>query len=318
MPLKTYFRVRRSVAVAASAVLTLGLAIAGISTPAGAAPVKGYLTVVSVTDITSGLGAPVQDRPFDVVVKIVDRKGNPTTVSEATTIVLEEVAGPGALGGTTMAVIPSDGSGATISGAKYGPYANSVELRVRAEFGGVALAPGYVTVDVALTAVGDAATPTVPFKLSDQAVCPTPTPQVPTCGYLLLPNGANGHVTLSLGSCDGVADCRAAGPTEALVVMALADLKDQEGDPLYGNQAPATLVVACDKVLCGQAGVPKLPLLFSFADSGPLTEEAPPCPAKGVLGEGQEACVDYVQSTRDNGDLYSYLLFDRDLRASHP
>jgi hypothetical protein len=98
MPLRTHSRVRRSIAVAASAVLMIGLAVTGISAPAEAAPVKGYLTVVSVTDLRSGLGAPVQDRPFDVVVEVVDASGRPTTVSKATTIVLEEVSGPGALG----------------------------------------------------------------------------------------------------------------------------------------------------------------------------------------------------------------------------
>jgi hypothetical protein len=315
MPLRTHSRVRRSIAVAASAVLMIGLAVTGISAPAEAAPVKGYLTVVSVTDLRSGLGAPVQDRPFDVVVEVVDASGRPTTVSKATTIVLEEVSGPGSLGDTTTAVIPRDGSGATISGATYSQYANGVDLRVRA-VAGVALEPATFSVDVALTAVGRPATPRLSFELSDPS-CTAPTPEVPTCGYLLLPNGANGNVTLSLGSCDDVADCRAAGSTEALVVMALADLKDQEGDPLYDNQAPATLVVACDKVLCGQAGVPKLPLLYNLDNTGEL-KLAPPCPAKGVLGADQDACVDYVLSVRDGGDLYSYLLFDHDVRACHP
>jgi len=277
--------------------------------------VKGFLAVTAVTDTGSGLAAPVQDRPFDVVVQVQDAHGEPTTVSQATTIDLEQVTGPGDLGGFTTAVIPRNGSGATISGATYAPYANGVELRVRS-VSGVGLAPADFTVDVALTAVGRAATPEVPLELSDPA-CATPTPQVPTCGYLQLPNGARGQVTLSLGSCDGVTECRTAGDTTALVVKAVADLKDLLGDPLYGPTDPATLVVACDMELCGQRGVPKLPLLVDLTNTGPLTE-APPCPAKGVLGENQQACVDYVQSTRHDGDLYSYLLFEYDARASHP
>ena len=308
---------RRSIALTGAAVLTAVLAVAATSAPAGAAPVKGSLAVLAVTDTESGLAAPVQDRPFDVVVQVLDAAGQPTTVSQATTIALEEVAGPGELGGHTTAVIPRNGSGATISGATYSQYANGVDLRVRS-VSGVALAPADVTVDVALTAVGRAANPNVPLELSDPA-CVAPTPEVPTCGYLLLPNGARGNVTLSLGSCDGIPDteCRAVGNTTALVAMALAELTDADGNPLYGKQNPATLIVACDKTLCGGQGVPKLPLLYDLDNTGALLL-APACPDKGVLGTDQKACIDYVQSTRHDGDLYSYLLFAHDARASHP
>ena len=315
MPHSAHSLVRRFVAVVSAVVLTAVLAVAGASAPADAAAIKGFLAVGAVTDTGSGLGAPVQDRPFDVVVEVLDADGQPTTVSKATMIVLEQVAGPGELAGSTTAVIPRNGSGATITGATYTQFANGVVLRVRAATG-VELAPTEFTVDVALTAVGRAAAPGVPLELSDPA-CAVPTPEIPTCGYLLLPNGASGNVTLSLGSCDGIVDCRAAGETSALVVLGVADLKGLLGDPLYSKQTPATLIVACDKMLCSQAGVPKLPLLVDLTNTGPLTE-APPCPAKGVLGENQQACVDYVQSTRSDGDLYSYLLFEHDARASHP
>jgi hypothetical protein len=270
-----------------------------------------------VIDTGSGLGAPVQDRPFDVVVQVLDAHGSPTTVRRATTIALEEVAGPGELGGSTTAVIPRHGSGATIFGATYSQFANGVELRVRAVHG-VELAPADFTVDVALTAVGRAAIPGRPLALSDPA-CVAPTQDVPTCGYLLLANGARGNVTLSLGSCEGIpeTECRTVGDTTALVAMAVAHLKDDQGDPLYSNRHPATLVVACDKTLCGGRGVPKIPLLVDITNTGPL-EEAPPCPKKGVLGEGQRACVDHTQSHRHHGDLYSVLLFNHDVRASHP
>jgi hypothetical protein len=317
MPLGTQSLGRRWVATVSATVLAAALTLAGASAPAGAAPVKGDLIVVSVTDIGSGLGEPVQDRPFNVVVEVVDADGQPLAVNQATSIVLEEVSGPGELGDNTQAIVPRDGSSTTISGATYSQYANGVELRVRA-VSGVELTPAEVTIDVALTAVGRPASPEVPLELTDPA-CVTPTAEVPTCGYFLLPNGARGNVTLSLGSCDGVPtppgqSCRTAGSTEALVVKALADLGD-----LYSTDAPATLVVACDKVLCGQAGVPHLPLLYDLENT-PETDlkVAPLCPAKGVLGEDQEACYDEVQSTRHDGDLYSHLLFAHDARASHP
>src|ERR687897_681024 len=144
--------VRRSLAVMIAALLAGVLAAAGISVPANAAP-KGSLEIVSVTDTASGLGAPVQNRPFNVAVRILDNAGQPMTVNQATRIALEEVSGPGVLGGTTTAVIPRNGSSATISGATYSLYANGVVLRVRA-VSGVDLSPDDVTVDVALTAVG--------------------------------------------------------------------------------------------------------------------------------------------------------------------
>ncbi len=204
--------------------LTAVLAMAVTFASAGATGVKGFLTVVAVTDTGSGLGAPVQDRPFDVVVEVLDAKGNPTTVSKATTIVLEEVAGPGELGGSTTAVIPRNGVRCHHLGCDVSQYANGSSSASKPS-PGLTLAPDKLTVDVALTAVGREATPGEPFELADP-VCVAPTPDVPTCGYLLLPNGARGNVTLSLGSCDGIGECRTAGDTTALVAMAVADLKD--------------------------------------------------------------------------------------------
>ena len=119
---------RRCLAALSAAVLAAAWAV-GVSIPADAAPAKGSLDIVSITDTAaSGLGAPVQNRPFDVVVRVLDTAGQPTTLNQATTIVLAEVSGPGVLGGTTTAVIPRNGSGATISGATYSQFANGVVL----------------------------------------------------------------------------------------------------------------------------------------------------------------------------------------------
>jgi hypothetical protein len=314
--------IRRFLAVLSAALLAAAWVI-GISIPASAVPpVKGSLDIVSITDTASGLGAPVQDRPFDVVVRVLDTAGQPTTVNQATRIVLEEVSGPGVLGGTTTAVIPRNGSSATISSATYSQFANGVELRVRATTG-VELAPAEVTVEVALRAVGANANPGNPLNLTDPD-CAAPTAEVPTCGQLLLPNGASGLVTVSVGSCDGLVDpaipdrdddCLTVGDTEALVVTTIANLKDADGNPLY-ETSHATLTLACDKVLCGQSGVPKLPVIYTLENTGQLDTVAPECSAKGVLAEGQEACVDYVSSMRSKGDLYLVVLFRVDARWS--
>jgi hypothetical protein len=310
-----YARRRRVFTVLSAAVLVAAL-VPGWSVPAGAHGPKGRLAVTAVVDTGSSLGAPVQDRPFDVVVQVQDEAGAPLELRKATTLVIDQVAGAGRLDGVKSVVVAKGRSSATFTDLTYSPFANGVRLRVRA-VSGDSLTATTVTFDVALSAVSRAASPGVATDLSDPA-CPAPTAEVPTCGYLELSKGASGPITLALNSCEGVADCREAQDgTAALIVLALADLKDA-GEPLYGPTRPATLVVACDKVLCGRGGVTKFPLLVDLTNTGPL-EEAPPCPKKGRLGPGQQACVDYVQSHRDRaGDLYTYLLFAHDARASHP
>ena len=309
--------VRRSLAVLIAALLAGVFAVVGTSAPANAAPTKGSLDIVSIADTGSGLGGPVQDRPFNVAVRVLDSAGQSTTVTQATTIVLEEVSGPGVLGGTTTAVIPRNGSSATISGATYSQFANGVVLRVRAA-SGVNLAPDQVTVDVALTSVGADASPTRSQSVTDPS-CVAPTALVPNCGQLLLPNGASGHVTLSVGSCNGLGPCKTGDGADALVVTAIADFKDAQRNPLYSNSSPATLIIACDKALCRETanGVPKIPVLYTKDNTGPLDKVALPCPAKGVIGADQEGvCVDYVSSSRSQGDLYLHLLFNIDMRGS--
>jgi hypothetical protein len=309
--------VRRSLAVLIAALLAGVFAVVGTSAPANAAPTKASLDIVSIADTGSGLGGPVQNRPFSVAVRVLDSSGQPTTVTQATTIVLEEVSGPGVLGGTTTAVIPRNGSSATISGATYSQFANGVVLRVRAS-SGVNLAPDQVTVEVALTSVGADAFPRRSQGVTDSS-CVAPTALVPNCGQLLLPNGASGHVTLSVGSCDGLGPCKTGDGADALVVTAIANFKDAQGNPLYSNTSPATLIIACDKALCRETanGVPKIPVIYTLDNTGPLDKVAQPCPAKGVIGNDQQGvCVDYVSSSRSQGDLYLHLLFNIDMRGS--
>src|SRR4249919_1862949 len=131
--------VRRCLALLSAALITG--ALIGISAPAVATgghgegePSAAALRIVSVTDVGSGLGAPVQNRPFDVVVKVVDAAGHSAKVSKATKILLT-ASGPGKLGGTTKAIIPAGGSGATISGARYSQFANGVVLTVSVYYG---------------------------------------------------------------------------------------------------------------------------------------------------------------------------------------
>jgi hypothetical protein len=328
---------RRCLAVLSAAVLAAALVIIGTWLPAGATGTHdeggdsddaNALQIVLIKDHDSGLPWPVQGRKFDVVVQVVDDDGQPIEVEEPTKIKLKEVSGPGQLGGNTTAVIQKDFSWAIIEGATYSQFANGVVLAVKVVYG-EKLDRDKITVEVALTAVGADAVPGKALTLKDPD-CAAPTSKVPNCGILRLNNGADGHVTLSVGSCDDLADkfsgCRERANTEALVITTIASLKDADGDPLYSRKHPAKIILACDKVLCGKSGhkwhgkaghkKPKIRVLYTLNNTGPLTNVAPPCPKKGVLGKGQKVCVDYKNSKRRDGDLYLPVLFNVDARWS--
>ena len=171
-------------------------------------------------------------------------------------------------------------------------------LRVRVA-SGVNLAPDDVTVEVALKAVGANAARGVLESLPIRAVPPRPLRCRGRAVNFSFQTVASGHVTLSLNSCDGLGDCKTAGGLEALVVTGIGNLKDANGNPLYRNTSPATLVVACEKDPCRETanGVPKLPVIYTLNNTGgQLNLVAEACPAKGVVGEGQGACVDYVST----------------------
>jgi hypothetical protein len=324
-PRKTLLR--RCLAVLSAALLAAALVIIATRLPADATGTHGEggdrnvaaLRIVLIKDKGSGLQYPVQGRPFNVVVQAVDDDGNPLNVSKPTKIKLVEVFGPGELGGHTTAVIQQGFSSTTIFGATYSQFANGVKLKVKVVYGDD-LAPGKITVEVALTAVGANAKPGTALILKDTNC--TPTSEVPNCGILILKKGADGHVTLSVGSCDGLIkvddlDCRTAGNTEGLVITAIGSLKDSHGKPLYSRKHPAKIILACDKVLCPKTeDVTKIKVFFTLNNTGPLTKVAPPCAEKGELGKGQKVCVDYKNSKRRDGDLFLPVLFKTDARFS--
>jgi hypothetical protein len=150
----------------------------------------------------------------------------------------------------------------------------------------------------------------------DDGHCGTATRTAPVCGIVVLPNGAaclgdgcTAPILLSTGACDSTyAKC---GSTSGAVIQTLFN----DGG-LYSRTDPAALIVKCDKSLCGGGAIQGVRLNFSALGDAAL-ESAPDCPAKGIVGPDQTACVDYVQSKRDNaGDSILYLLFARDMRGS--
>jgi hypothetical protein len=139
--------------------------------------------------------------------------------------------------------------------------------------------------------------------------CAVATPANPVCGVVILPQGASSsQVLLSLGPCGDTAYA-GCGDDLGSVVQVLAGLDG------YTATSPATILIKCDKVLCGGGSIQDQHLSYSLDGNGALTR-AEACLSKGVVDPGP-ACVDYVQSKRDgSGDTYLYLLLTRDARVS--
>ena len=148
--------IRRSLALLGTALLATAWLV-GTSTPASAAAPRA-LQIVSAT--TDGDLCPTADRcailaapqEFEVLVRVVDRNGQPATVSRDTTVVLEKLSGEGSLDpdGSQVTILKG-GSEAKFENLTYSQSANPV-LRVRVT-SGVQLNSDEITVPIAITAV---------------------------------------------------------------------------------------------------------------------------------------------------------------------
>jgi hypothetical protein len=306
----------RSLSVLSVLALIWASLLVAMSPGASAGAVKGSLAVISVADQGTGLVGAVAGRGFAVVVEARDPLGVPLAPTQNTQVRLALVSGSGTLGGVLTGTIAKGTTRGTIAGATYAPFGNAVTLGVSV-VSGTALSSTTTTINVAATAVRTQASPRSSLNVTDPG-CPAPSPTSPVCGFLQLPNGGNGTVLMSVGSCDTILSCRTKSGTTARLVTAEVSLKDENGAPLYTPGAPATFVLACDKTLCGQGGVSSFPVTIDVTNTGTFSQ-VPDCPSKGTLGADQTACRDTVQSTRDNaGDLYSVILFVHDIRGSYP
>jgi hypothetical protein len=298
------------------------------------APVKMVLTGIT-SDVTAPAGTPSGAVPyvlvqaggaFTVHVSFYDSSNAPASFSNDTTLSI--TSNRGALSpGTGVALKGATSADLTTSLAT---AANQVSVTVKVASGpsrGLSAtssdgSPGFVFIDG--TQIPDQRFDVVselhgPVTVGpggfagiggDDDSCTNATKANPVCGILTLPFGASSSVVLSLGACD--ATYTACGSTKGAVVQALADLSGLG----YTKTSPATLVVKCDKALCGGGAIQNVHLEFSLGGNTPLGIAAA-CPAKNTIGPDQSACVDYVQSKRDgSGDTHLYLLFDQDMRTS--
>lgn len=312
---------------------TLAVALATVGLQAGTAsggpgpkgpPAPALIVVDSITStVAPPAGTPGEAVPyvlveagqsFDITVSFYDASGAPASFNKDTVLVISTDTGP--------ANQPSPSTGKALKGKTTATLttmlpspANQVSVTVSAPSttGPVAVAPGTsrpdqrfdVLAELELRDLGS------PLGIGGDAGCTAATEADPVCGVVLLPNGADSNqVLLSRGLCgDEYSGCRDA---RGSVVQVLADLGDR-----YSPANPATMIVRCDKTLCLPGPIQDTKLSFSLAGNAALVE-APACPAKNTIGwPEQEACVDYVQSSRDGvGDTVLYFLFWKDARVS--
>jgi hypothetical protein len=303
------------------------LALVGITSPGAAAappPAPTRLGVVVAGNIagipsTAGTPALLVEQLEDVAVTVTLYAGDdPVVVSRSkdTVVRLRVPEGaPGLVRGTGRVVVPGGQSSGTGS-VQLSGTGNDVRLLadvLSGPRGTASLTGESVTFDVVRAPVSvtydQLPTSNVLVSAAGKGVECSPTPDEPTCADLVLPNGLASNVFFATGACDAAAGC----PTGGDLLLVLAEFGAG-----HSNANPATVVVKCDKSRCGGGGVPGYQLRVSLEGDGPLDEgAAPACSSKGVIQAGEEYCVDYVQSKRENaGDLNLFLLLARDARMS--
>lgn len=304
----------------------LGLAVAGMvaGTANAASPAPVRIQIDGVASATTApVGTPSGAVPYVLVkagddffvdVSFYDASGNPAAFNSDTTLNITSSAG--ALTPST-GIAPKGATSVRLT-TSLGKAANQVSLTVsvatkRNQSSGVT--PGTSSASQLFDVLSDLrfenGNPHQDFTqgIGGDSNCTEATKTAPVCGIVILPNGSNSQVLLALGLCDSTyAGC---GSTKGAVVQALADLSG-----LYSNSSPATVLIKCDKSLCPGGSIKNYHLSFSLNGNDALGT-APACPAKATIGDGQAACVDYVQSTRDgSGDTLLYLLIAQDVRIS--
>ena len=315
-------RLGLALALLASLVAAAAGAMTGVASAASpTSPVS--IRVDGVTsDVTPPDGTPTGAVPYVLVqtggtvhvqVSFFDVSGAPAAFSKDTPLVVASDRG----GLTQLTGTALKGATTATLDARFAQATNEVSVTVSvAGKAGSGVAPGTsgpaqrFDVVSQLQFVDSSQGTSFQRGIGGDGACQIATPDAPVCGVVILPHGTrSAQVLLSLGACDST--YAACGSANGAVVQTLADLSG-----LYTKSDPATLLVKCDKTLCGGGQISSKQLSFSLNGNDALST-APACPAKGTIGATQFACVDYVQSQRDgSGDTLLYLLFAQDMRGS--
>jgi hypothetical protein len=275
-----------------------------VSTPAYGTVPQTLTTPYAV--VTTGVD-------FSVAASFLDAAGNPAPLASKTTNVrITAVTSAGSVLVADKAV-PGGSTSFTFTGLRINSASTGLTLHLETTQLKTLVTgdSGSFPVNKAVTtAPGNSALSSVGAGGGDGLGC-FPTATQTTCAELRLPTpgGTTTTVLLSLELCDAIFSC----PTNHDVVGAYVGLNG-----LYDRTHPASLVYKCDKTACAGGGVSSYSLNVQVVANGPVVT-APPCPSKGVIGTGQQFCVDYRASKRDNAsDLNLVLLFFEDPRVTIP
>jgi hypothetical protein len=279
-------------------------------------------------------------------VGFLDSQGNPAVASGAQ-VTLATTSGSVALGGVTSATVPNGATQVTIIGSTYSALENNVVFTASATGLTPTPTPASILTDVAGQAATILTSPGTPASLNSVdpfsgQPCVLSATQG-TCSQYILPRGGSSSIYLFQTVCAGSVDttgitCKTNGGLTAQLVNAIGQLLDAQGNALYTNAHPATLVVSCYKTLCphpdkesaGETwsvrelkedvkanplrvtvdlqGVPNAPATF--------TGDATVCAKPGIVDAGKYFCLDRKLSKRDGaGNYIQYLLFVGDPKA---
>jgi hypothetical protein len=193
------------------------------------------LRITSITDTSHqpALPLPVANGSFDVSFEVVDSAGN-VVHSPNVLVLLTAVNGSGLL--LAPPAISHNGHG--VVHAIYTAPFDGLHLKLSS----LGLLPGLVTLDISAD-ISSNGLPGVSITLTAGNLSLSTGLAVAN-----LANGANGPVTLTIGPCvpDNLTSC--AG---ALTEIALTgNFKDDNGNPLYSDSAPASVSWSCNEQTC--------------------------------------------------------------------
>lgn len=333
-------RLAVAVAVVAGTVATLGGAVATAAPPATSttAPVKVVIDGITSSTVELPSGVPDTAVPYVLVeaggtisvsVSFLDAAGQPAAFTKDTKLVVSSNVGTLV---QTIGLAPKGETSASIDTSFRDPV-NQVVLTVSAGTGPKAPSPGTsydpvdkdpdLRFDVLTDISGLLEAPsgdTFEKGFGGESGCLRATEAAPVCEVVQLPRGAASSVLLTVGPCDPNTQSTYApcvkgpkGVVGGAVVQAL--FGEPSGGDEYSTTAPATVIIKCDKTLCGTGPIRARTVLWALGGNAALTR-ADPCPAKGKMAQADTPCVDYVSSTRDgSGDTHYHLLTDGDIRT---
>jgi hypothetical protein len=281
-----------------------------VGDPAPAGTSLSQPSVLTADDHTISVKVHFTDGP--------DGTGAAASFGKATDVALTV---SGGVGGASVTEVEATDTSATLVSSMFSGAANNVKVTVSVPSlkGKNAIPPvdsGTFDVLTSLTSVLTKTNFVQQVTKTGGPTCAPVTDTDPYCATVILPLGAGpkgttdmSKVVLATGLCDAKGIYTGGCPTNSYVVELLADLSR------YSPNAPATVILDCDKKFCGHGSIQQNVPKFVIGGNDNLVNLLP-CAAKGVA-PATGACVDYVQSTRDNaGDTHLWILFAVDARFS--